>query len=96
MGLEPCQLAQCSNPPLGVGSTGQWVLPRCPPFFAATSGVRHRALGISPCFARCAQEPPPPFLPWILLLIPLPGPLPFVKLCAIFRRRTLMCPPGWP
>ena len=32
MGPEPLQPAQCTAPPLGAGSAGQWVLPRCPTF----------------------------------------------------------------
>ena len=39
------------NPPSGEGSAGQWVLPRCPPFYICRHLVCYPALGISPSFA---------------------------------------------
>ena len=67
MGPEPRQPAHRANPPLGAGSAGQWVLPRCPPFFGARRGIRHPALGISLPFA----APPQPGKP----LSPIPEPI---------------------
>ena len=64
MGPKPRQPAQCANPPLGVGSAGQWVLPRCPPFFGARCGVSHFPLWDALQFApRALQLHPPFFLP---------------------------------
>ena len=42
---------QCANPPLGAGSAGQWVLPRCRTFCDVRGDIHHPVLAISPPFA---------------------------------------------